>query len=136
MQRKKVIFSVVLFIFVIGFAGCNLFERESDERTIDYTVISENDVPDELKAQIESGKSGVMKFTYTDDEYLYIVKGYGTQKYGGYSIKMVQFYAKDKALYFETELIEPEEGEKVSKENSEPFIIIKTEKTDLPVVFK
>ena len=49
---------------------------------------------------------------------------------------MVQFYAKDKALYFETELIEPEEGEKVSKENSEPFIIIKTEKTDLPVVFK
>ena len=67
MQRKKVIFSVVLFIFVIGFAGCKLFERESDERTIDYTVISENDVPDELKAQIESGKSGVMKFTYTDD---------------------------------------------------------------------
>lgn len=136
MRVKKVILGGILFVYMVVFTGCVLFEEKLNERSVDYTIITQNDVPEELKQQIESEKNGVMKITYKDDEFLYIVKGYGTQKYGGYSIKMKQLYVKDKAIYIDTQLVEPQEGEIVSKEKSEPYIIVKTEKCELPVVFK
>ena len=77
-----------------------------------------------------------MKLTYKDDEYLYIAEGFGTKETGGYSITVNQFYVKDKAMYFDTRLIAPDKGEKVSNQASYPYIVIKTELSEMPVVFE
>ena len=81
-------------------------------------------------------KAKAMKLTYKDDEYLYIAEGFGTKETGGYSITVNQFYVKDKAMYFDTRLIAPDEGEKVSNQASYPYIVIKTELSEMPVVFE
>ena len=64
------------------------------------------------------------KLTYKDDEYLYIAEGFGTKETGGYSITVNQFYVKDKAMYFDTRLIAPDKGEKVSNQASYPYICL------------
>ena len=45
-------------------------------------------------------------------------------------------YAENKAIYFETKLIEPSENETVSNQQNFPYIVVKTELCDMPVVFK
>ena len=76
------------------------------------------------------------KLTYDDNEYLYIAKGYGKQKTGGYSIFVTNLYASSNTIYFETELIGPKKGENVNSEESYPYIVVKLESTKQPVVFK
>ena len=95
-----------------------------------------DEIPEEFKKQINENKAKAMKLTYKDDEYLYIAEGFGTKETGGYSITVNQFYVKDKAMYFDTRLIAPDKGEKVSNQASYPYIVIKTELSEMPVVFE
>ena len=103
---------------------------------VEYTVICGDEIPEEFKKQINENKAKAMKLTYKDDEYLYIAEGFGTKETGGYSITVNQFYVKDKAMYFDTRLIAPVKGEKVSNQASYPYIVIKTELSEMPVVFE
>lgn len=117
--------------------GCssNLMGTES-ERMVEYTVVGTDDLPEEFRKQIDESKTDVMKLTYKDNEYLYIAEGYGTKDTGGYSISVDQLYVQDKAIYFDSSLIKPGEDEKVSNQPSYPYIVIKTELSEMPVVFK
>ena len=89
-----------------------------------------------ISKQINENKAKAMKLTYKDNEYLYIAEGFGTKETGGYSITVNQFYVKDKAMYFDTRLIAPDKGDKVSNQASYPYIVIKTELSEMPVVFE
>ena len=113
-------------------SGCraNISGTESD-RMVEYTVICGDEIPEEFKKQINENKAKAMKLTYKDDEYLYIAEGFGTKE-----ITVNQFYVKDKAMYFDTRLIAPDKGEKVSNQASYPYIVIKTELSEMPVVFE
>lgn len=127
--------AIVLATTVIGGCSRNIMGTES-ERTVAYTVVSGDDVPEEFKKQIDESKADTMKLTYKDNEYLYIAEGFGTQETGGYSITVEQLYVQDKAIYFDARLIAPEADEKVSNQASYPYIIIKTELSEMPVVFQ
>ena len=118
-------------------SGCraNISGTESD-RMVEYTVICGDAIPEEFKKQINESKAKAMKLTYKDDEYLYIAEGFGTKETGGYSITVNQLYVKDKAMYFDTKLLAPKEGEKVSRQPSYPYIVIKTDLSELTVVFE
>ena len=118
---------VILETTVISGCRANISGTESD-RMVENTV--------EFKKQINENKAKAMKLTYKDDEYLYIAEGFGTKETGGYSITVNQFYVKDKAMYFDTRLIAPDKGEKVSNQASYPYIVIKTELSEMPVVFE
>ena len=109
---------VILETTVISGCRANISGTESD-RMVEYTVICGD--------EINENKAKAMKLTYKDDEYLYIAEGFGTKETGGYSITVNQFYVKDKAMYFDTRLIAPDKGEKVSNQASYPYIVIKTE---------
>lgn len=126
---------VILETTVISGCRANISGTESD-RMVEYTVISGDEIPEEFKKQINENKAKAMKLTYKDDEYLYIAEGFGTKETGGYSITVNQFYVKDKAMYFDTRLIAPDKGEKVSNQASYPYIVIKTELSEMPVVFE
>ena len=93
-------------------------------------------MPEDFAKQIEETQDIDFKLTYDDNEYLYIAKGYGKQKSGGYIISVTNLYASSNTIYFETELIGPKKGENVNSEESYPYIVVKVESTKQPVVFK
>ena len=74
--------------------------------------------------------------TYETPEHLYIVRGYGEQATGGYSIQVAELYLSNNAVFFKTTLIGPRKGEKTAKSPSYPYIVLKTEKVDKNVVFE
>lgn len=105
-------------------------------RDLDFTVLSEEKIPDELKTIVEERKAENFKLTYSDKQYLYICIGYGEQETGGYSIAVNELYLTDNAIYVSTSLLGPEASEKSNKTPSYPYIVIKTEFLDQTVIFE
>ncbi len=107
-------------------------------KDLEFTVLAEDNIPEELKAVIEEKKSDAFKVTYQDNGFLYICIGYGEQVSGGYSITVNALYLTENAVYADTTLLGPDPAdESAIKKNtpSYPYIVIKTEFIDKPVVF-
>ena len=137
MKSVKIVCAVVIFLLTIQISGCEGNYKGSETGwNLEYTVLGETKIPEEFLSQIEEKKAEKFELTYRDNEYLYIARGYGQKETGGYSISVVQMYAENKAIYFETKLIEPSENETVSNQQNFPYIVVKTELCDMPVVFK
>lgn len=127
--------SVILMLMLL-MTGCMLEDDEDAKlRDLEFTVVSEADVPQELQTIIAEKQSQPFKMTYTDNQNLYIVVGYGPQSTGGYSIQVEELYLTSNAIYLDTELIGPAKGETVAPETSYPVIIIRTELLENPVIF-
>ena len=88
------------------------------------------------KEQIEQKKSADFKLTFETPEHLYIVRGYGEQMTGGYSIQVEELYLSSNAVFFKTTLLGPRKGEVIGKNPSYPYIVIQTESVDKNVVFE
>ncbi|MDE6892435.1 MAG: protease complex subunit PrcB family protein [Lachnospiraceae bacterium] len=106
-------------------------------KDLEFTVLAEENIPDELKSVIEEKKGNTFKVTYQDNGFLYICIGYGEQVSGGYSIVVNALYLTDNAVYADTTLLGPDPSDTGIKKNSPsyPYIVIKTEFVDKPVVF-
>jgi hypothetical protein len=104
-------------------------------RDLEYTVVGEQELPEELQTEIDANKQTAFQLTYSDGEYLYIVNGYGEQETSGYSIQVKELYLTGQAVCFQTELTGPQNGEKVSSTKSFPYVVVKTELVDLPVLY-
>ena len=117
--------------------GCAIEKTNRTKvRDLDYHVVTEEEIPEELKTQIEEKKAADFKMTYETPEHLYIVRGYGEQETGGYSIQVAELYLSSNAVFFKSTLIGPRKGENVAKSPSYPYIVIQTEKIDKNVVFE
>ncbi len=117
--------------------GCGVEETAAKKlKDIKFTVIDQSQIPKELANTIEEKKKEGFKLTYADKENLYLAVGYGEQKTGGYSISVDECYLTKNAIYFATTLTGPEKGEKINEVSSYPYIVIKTEYIDEPVVFE
>jgi len=138
--KRWIAFFVVVLMGVLCsvlFTGCAL---QSDEtlklRDLDFTVLSEGKIPEELKAKTEELKSAPFQLTYRDKEYLYICVGYGQQGTGGYSIAVNELYLTEQNIHVNTSLLGPGTEEKVSKTPSYPYIVLKTELLEQTVVYE
>ena len=60
--------------------GCSGSKEPVNKTSVDYTVVENADLPEELKKLIESKKDKVMRLTYTTKDYTYVVAGYGTRE--------------------------------------------------------
>ncbi len=107
-------------------------------KDLEFTVIAEENIPEELLQVINEKKTEVFKVTYQDNGFLYICMGYGEQETGGYSISVNSLYETENAVYFDTTLIGPQPGETDGKKNSPsyPYVVVKTEMIEKPVVFE
>ncbi len=134
-KNPILLLSVILAMFF--FCGCTLKKAGTEKiRDLEYTVLAESEIPETLAESIEENKADDLKMTYREDDYLYIVRGFGMQETGGYSIQMRELYLADNAIYFKAELIGPENGEEVEKAVSYPHLVIKTERLEENVVFE
>ena len=122
---------------VLLFTGCALLSEEKIKlRDLDFTVISEEKIPEQLKTIIEEKKSQPFQITYTDNKNLYICIGYGEQETGGYSIAVNELYLTDPNICVSTVLLGPEPDEKNTPAPSYPVIVIKTEFLEQTVMFE
>ena len=152
---KRVLGSVAAALLLLCFLGGCGKERNSFEKIkdLEFTVLAEENIPEELKKVIEEKKKMPFKLTYQDNGFLYICIGYGKQEGGGYSITADQLYLTENAIYVDTTLIGPEDRQALEKQGgfllcpehirrperknapSCPMIVLKTEFIDKPVVF-
>ncbi len=137
-RKWMIFFGLAMWVLVVRtLSGCNLNKDNGDKvRDLEFTVVADADIPQELKQIIAEKQQSPFKLTYSDDKNLYIVVGHGKQASGGYSIAVNDLYLTDNSIVLNTELIGPEKGEVTGTEASYPFIVIRTEMSELPVVFQ
>ena len=117
--------------------GCSVQSDDTGKiKDLEFTVIGEDEIPEELFAQIQEKKSEEMQITYSNEENTYIVRGYGVQSSGGYSISVDELYLTENSIVLKSSLIGPSVAEQVDKTESTPYVVIKTELTDKNVVFE
>ena len=120
-------------------AGCSKQKDPLEKiKDLEFTVLAEDNIPEELKALIDENKKNAFKLTYQDNGFLYICVGYGEQISGGYSIAVNALYLTENAVYADTTLLGPDPADAgAAKRNtpSYPYVVIKTEFVDKPVVF-
>ena len=137
MKSVKIVCAVVIFLLTIQISGCEGNYKGSEKRlNLEYTVLGETKIPEEFLSQIEEKKAEKFELTYRDNEYLYIAKGFGEQKTSGSSISVTNLTCEDQTIYFESKLVIPQEKENLNSISSFPYIVIKTELIDFPVVFR
>jgi len=130
-------FCGILLACVLFVTGCTLLSEEKIKlRDLDFTVLSEEKIPEQLKGIIEEKKGSAFQITYTDNANLYICIGYGEQATGGYSIAVNELYLTDANIVVSTSLLGPDASEKSNKTPSYPYIVIKTEFLEQTVTFE
>lgn len=128
---------MVTVLLMMMLSGCSLLSEERVKlRDLDFTVLAEEKIPEELLSIVNEKKAEAFKLTYSDKDYLYICIGYGEQATGGYSIAVNELYETDSAIYVNTELLGPEPSEKSNPTPSYPYIVLKTEYLDQTVIFE
>lgn len=135
-KKRKYILMIILLGVLMLLSGCVQKECEEKVKDLEFTVTKEEELPEALRQQIEEKKEGDFRFTYSDNEYLYVARGYGIQETGGYSISVEDCYLSDTAICVKTRLQGPENGEEVTKAPSYPFIVLKLELREEEVLFQ
>ena len=130
MKLKKglQIFGIWCLSLMILLTGCEMKQVGNMAKTeVEFTVVEPDEVPSELAVIIEENKQGEIKLTYEDQGYMYLVRGYGQQKTGGYSIAVNEVFLAEDGLHVDTSLIGPPRDQEIRDEASYHYLVIKIE---------
>ncbi len=128
--------ALLMITVLVTLFGCGIEKTDGNRlQDLEYEII-EDEIPKELSEKIEEKKSADFKLTYESDKYLYIVRGYGEQETGGYSIQILDLYLTQNAVVFHTNLKGPSKDEVKNAAPSYPYIVIRIEHTDKNVIFQ
>ncbi|MBQ9765077.1 MAG: protease complex subunit PrcB family protein [Lachnospiraceae bacterium] len=134
---KMVAMGMLLACVSMGSVACNVEKQEDIKvRDIEFTVLKESEIPEDIMELVDEKKNEEFRLAKTKDSYTYVLAGYGKQETGGFSIQVEDIYLGENAVYVDTELMGPAKNEKVSEAESYPFIVVKMEHTDEPIIFK
>lgn len=135
---KKFLFCICMGLAILTLmGGCTVTDMsEGEQKEVDYTIIPENEIPEEILKLVEDKKESDFQMTYQDENYLYLIRGYGRQERGGYSIQVDGVSVGESAITVKTSLLGPSKEEQQLTEPSYPYIVLKTEYRDIPVQFE
>lgn len=135
-MKKGVSFILLSFLFLI-LMSCRKNDGDINKiKDIDFTVCNNDQLPGELLSIIDERKENSFKLTYRTKDYLYIAIGYGEQQSGGYSITVDSLFLTDNSIYIDTNLMGASSEDIIENTNTCPYIVIKCELYDIPVVFQ
>lgn len=126
-----------LVISVCLFSGCGV-EKYDDTRVadLDFTLLAQEDIPEQVMSVINESKSENFRKTYTDKDYLYIIIGYGAQPTTNYSITIEDLYEAPNAIFVSSMLKGPSKHEEVVQVETYPYVVLKLNYSDKTVIFK
>ena len=123
-------------------AGCTLLlsacsiqmDDEEKLRDIEFTVVDQREIPEELGARIEKEKAEA--FRYNRRRKTGRGRGYGRKDTGGYSVEVTECYESTNAVCLRTRLRGPSRDEEITEEATWPYIVVKMEYCDKHVIFQ
>ena len=134
---RILILLLTIVITLIGLTGCKQGDTDVKKiKDLDFTVVEDADLPGELKEIIDEKKEEPFKLSYSNKDNLYIVVGYGKQNSGGFSISVDELYLTSNAVYINTNLIGPSQSDVVAQGVTYPYVVVKLEFREEPIVFK
>lgn len=134
--RMKLLGGMVIVASCLGVAGCSVEKVGAEKvRDVEFTVVDPEDVPEEFAGEIEGAKEEEMKLSYGDDGYLYVARGYGCRETTGYSVEVEKCYETKDSVRVKTRLLGPGKEEKILDRETYPYVVIKMEYMDKPVVY-
>ena len=135
MNRKH--FYIIAGIFILALAGCSIKKEDTKKiQDIEFTVVAPEDVPEELKEDIEKARDTPFRLTYADQGYLYMARGYGEKEKTVYSVEVNACYETSDAIRIQTTLLGPAKGEKIKEKKTYPYVVMKTEYREKDVIFE
>lgn len=135
-MRKTVFLLSILILMAVFLCGCRFVKiEEAERRPLEYTVAGSDEIPKELQVLIDEKKQQEFQMTYQNGEDFYLIKGYGQQLSGGFSIQVTDLSLSDTAVFFKTKLIGPSE-ESQGSVPSYPYIVVKMQYREEPVQFQ
>lgn len=148
MDKRSVIKLAALFLVLLfSFSGCE-FSGKEKKQEVEYEVCYDAMLPDELYKILISKKEKPFKLSFVNGENLYIAVGYGEHDRNNLCIKVNELYRTSSAIYMDTTLVtntkeEVEYGTQTDSDTEKnygessmyPYIVIRCEKQDLPVIF-
>ena len=132
---KKVIVLLCWILIFAGMSGCLSGEAQEERISVAFQVVAFDKAPQKLQDIIEAHKKEEIKMTWEGDEGRYIIRGYGEQPTGGYSIRADAVELMGDGLHVTTTLIPPQK-EQAAAEASYPCIILLIENMDQEVTFE
>ena len=133
---KKIIFILIICIICSGCSAKEANTKSNVKQTLEYDVISDDETPIEIINMIEQRKDRPFRFSYENEDYLFIVVGYGEQLSGGYSIQVKELYSTDEEILIKTELIGPNKEDLVTMALTYPYVVIRTETKNKIIVYE
>ena len=135
-MRNRFLF-ILAMIMVLTVTACSVKKLSTEKiKDVEFTVVEEKEIPEELLDVIEQRKKEPFKVSFAQGEYLYIAIGYGPQETSGYSIELKECYETENAIYVHPNLIGPSKQEKIIETVTYPYIVIKMEFVDKHEVFE
>lgn len=135
--RNKWLMLAMMLAWMGVLAACTATGEAADKiADLEFTVVPEEEIPQELTKLIQEKKTNEFKLSYSADGKLYIVAGFGEKSTGGYSVRVNALYLTENAIVFDTDLLGPAKDEEVSQASSWPYIVVCTEDRPESVVFR
>ena len=124
-----------IVILMVMLSGCRFIKIEEGERTpLEYTIMKQEEIPREAVELMDQKKEKAFQMTYQVGDVRYLMKGYGEQLTGGYSIQVEEVSESENAVFCKTRLVGPEE-KNIGGEPSYPCIVLRISDTHKPVQF-
>lgn len=140
-MKRRILVLAAAFLLLLVCGGCSASVIKSGEgRDLDFTVVGRSELPDEVEAVLDEKLGTSFQTACQYGESLYLLCGYPAQEAGDYSIRVNRLAATEDAIYFQAELTGTDgsaagEGQETAG-RSAPWIAVKTEYLDLPVIFE
>lgn len=131
--------AALILVLLFSLTGCGKGEGQRERQEINFTVCSREMLPEELYTIIEEKKEKVCKFTYVNGSYMYIVVCYGEKDRENLNVVVNDLFMTDNAIYIDTTLrtdkASSQDSQVVGELSMYPYIVLRCEKYDVPVVF-
>lgn len=138
--KSKSILCGLLFVFLLLFllASCRITDvNEGERKSTAYTIVKPGDFPAEIDQILQEKKETEFCVAYEIEDDLYILRGYGKQKSGGFSIQIEEVSKTEHAVFVKTKLVGPATKEAQKGAASCPYLVLKTKaEKGISVVFE
>ena len=110
---------------------------ERGRKELSYAIVKPGDFPPEIDQILRRKKESAFQMAYESGDDLYILRGYGKQKSGGFSIQIEEVSKSENAVFVRTKLVGPAAKEEQKGAASCPYVVLKTKAAaGISVVFE
>ena len=124
-RRGRVLLAAVILMLL---ASCRITDvSEGERKELSYAI-------DQI---LRRKKESAFQMAYESGDDLYILRGYGKQKSGGFSIQIEEVSKSENAVFVRTKLVGPAAKEEQKGAASCPYVVLKTKAAaGISVVFE